>query len=1371
MHLVRYLSLFALCYLGTAATYAQEGYIFQQLDNRSGMSNSAVNCIFQDSDGMLWIGTWDGLNRYDGKDFLIFNYDTYNRFDSKSIGNNVVRHILEDNQHNIWISTVEGVSKYNKNSGAFSNYFYDNNLSTRPTNFGFQVAIQKSGNVFAITNVHGFSRYDREQDIFLPCKLAGKENQIFKILFDGNDRLWAISRTGELFVFEYTSDHVFKLIFEHRLKNDYHLGVYCIGPDIFLGTAGGRIFRVRGEKLNPLQMMNTGQSINDITWYDGKFYVAVGNQGYQRFDNDFNPLPLMKATHTTLERLKVTDWNVDSEDQLWAATDGGGIFKISSNNTPFGNLSVDQADGGSPVRAIGEIGNSIWIGTKGSGIYSIPNFDPHLGIYGEWQHLTAQDELDNPAVYVIKNGHHDIVYIGTDGKGISVYDKRNKQFLKWEDIAGHDKCPDFSSVYSVLEVEDGSVWLGTSGFGLIHLTVYRDNSGLINVSFIEKFTRGLGNEALASNIVYAVCQGEKNDLWIACRHGGLSRLNTRNRTITTYSAFGYEGSLSNNDVLSLYRDKKNRLWIGTSYGLNMIDERDMDVDQPQFKRFNSLSGLPNNTIHAIAEDGFGAIWVSTNKGLAKINPLDLSIIRYPESDGLLSNEFSDGAIWKDNNGYMYFGGIYGLTYFHPQSIRKNRQVPNVALSEQRFGGKAVNGAGYYTLIDGSYVPESYVVKRDENYFQIELRALSLANAKKCEYAWKLDGHDKEWQYGGTNGRISYSSLLPGTYPLLVKWSNGDGVWSQERVAFKFQVREYPWLTWPALFLYLLLFLFGTHLFYRYRKNKTEIQHQLRLEQELRKKDEMLHKERLDFFTNITHELQTPLTLIMGTAERFKHYDEQKLAPKKRADLLTILYQQASRLTYLVQQLLEFRKAEAGHLTPQYALHDLSLLLIRLADLFIPMSEQMRITYERKIPPGIIGNIDCDKLEKIIFNLLSNAFKHTNKNERISVSLTVDQSHDKFIISVSNSGSELRNEDVAAIFSKFKTLGTNPSNQFSTGVGLAFTSQLVTLLNGRIDVTVDNEWVTFCVELPFIRNHHTNASLHEEHISNGLSFLYQTIVDSENKRHSLADESSNKYSLIESLDHPNQKVILIVDDESAIRYLLKDILKESYLVYEAEDGIEAIDIIRNHPPDLIISDVMMPRMDGLALCSKIKNTPSTCHIPFVLLSAKGTIEQQTEGYEVGADAYVAKPFHSDHIRIRIKNIFEQQERIQQLFKQVDEEIPAVIGHQDQQKFLRDLVYAIETNIDNPELNATVIEKALSLSKMQLYRKLKIMSGMSPSEFIRHIRLKHAARLLLETQLTVSEIFYRTGFNSQSYFFREFKKQYNCAPNEYRTLQQV
>jgi len=436
-----------------------------------------------------------------------------------------------------------------------------------------------------------------------------------------------------------------------------------------------------------------------------------------------------------------------------------------------------------------------------------------------------------------------------------------------------------------------------------------------------------------------------------------------------------------------------------------------------------------------------------------------------------------------------------------------------------------------------------------------------------------------------------------------------------------------------------------------------------------------------------------------------------------------------------------------------------------------MSEQMRITYERKIPPGIIGNIDCDKLEKIIFNLLSNAFKHTNKNERISVSLTVDQSHDKFIISVSNSGSELRNEDVAAIFSKFKTLGTNPSNQFSTGVGLAFTSQLVTLLNGRIDVTVDNEWVTFCVELPFIRNHHTNASLHEEHISNGLSFLYQTIVDSENKRHSLADESSNKYSLIESLDHPNQKVILIVDDESAIRYLLKDILKESYLVYEAEDGIEAIDIIRNHPPDLIISDVMMPRMDGLALCSKIKNTPSTCHIPFVLLSAKGTIEQQTEGYEVGADAYVAKPFHSDHIRIRIKNIFEQQERIQQLFKQVDEEIPAVIGHQDQQKFLRDLVYAIETNIDNPELNATVIEKALSLSKMQLYRKLKIMSGMSPSEFIRHIRLKHAARLLLETQLTVSEIFYRTGFNSQSYFFREFKKQYNCAPNEYRTLQQV
>ncbi|WP_353130200.1 hybrid sensor histidine kinase/response regulator transcription factor [Parapedobacter pyrenivorans] len=1343
-------------------------YLVQQFDNRNGLSNSAVNCVFQDSDDMLWIGTWDGLNRYDGKSFLVFNYDSYNRNDPRSIGSNVIQHITEDRNRNIWVSTMEGVSRYEKQRGIFHHYFYTRNKRSQVREQEFEVTVDTAGQLYARTATLGFARYDAQRDSFYACPLPGTDGHFQKMLFDRGNRLWTLSESGEIRVFEKEPNHQFEPIPVVGPDSGPYTGLFIANDKVFLATSTGRLSKVDGLNLKSSEVAQLHSGIRSMAFYDQQYYLALEGQGYRKFDLDFHQ-EAGDGNMRPLENVKITAWTPGSEQLLWVATDGNGLIRVAPKTIPFGHLSPSAVGATKPIRAICQVDGALWIGTKGGGIASTLAFDPTGNTPAHWQYYTTNDGLSNNAVYAIEAGGNNLIYVGTDGKGLALYDRQAKQFVNWVDLEGHEDCPEFGSVYAIAEDSDGSVWVGTSGYGLLHLRFIRIASNRLAVQFVRQYTYSNDEKGLANDIIYAVCHGSDDYLWIACRYGGLSLLNKKSGKISTFKAFTHEGSLSNNDVLALYKDSKKRFWIGTSYGLNWIPEAAITQPQPVFNHLNTSNGLPNNTIHAITEDDSGYIWVSTNKGLARVNPTDSGVAHYQEADGLQSNEFSDGAVWKDTQGYLYFGGIYGLNYFLPQHIRENVRRPNLQLSGLHFAGKPFIGGEDLVLRAGQSDPGHYAVSRTDNFFEVELKAISFLHAEKCEYAWKLEGHDKTWQYGGTNGKITYSNIPPGRYALSVKWSNGEGLWTAQQEAFQLHVKPYVWLTWPALLGYALLLATGASIFYSNRRNKLEIKHRLRLEQKLREKDEALHEEQLNFFTNIAHELQTPLTLIMGSAERFQHYDRQDTAPALKQNLLAMLYQQASRLTYLVQQLLDFRKAEAGYLQNHYAILDVSSLITQLTDLFLPLSEQQDITYERQIPDGIILPTDKDKLEKVLFNLLSNAFKHSGRREHVIIAVQWDATAALLRITVSNSGCELEQHELEGLFDQFRTGRKEDPATFTTGIGLAFTRRLVQLLEGNIRATVDQGWISFCVELPPPKDHHDAEGGMQ--YGGTPSFIYRNMTTATAHDTLTPTDEQNKGALVETLSGTIKKTILVVEDEPGIRYLLRDILGEHYVVYEAVDGLEAVGLIRKQVPDLIISDVMMPGMDGLTLCEKIKNTPSTCHIPVVILSAKGSVEQRTEGYEVGADAYIAKPFHSNHLKVRIKNLFEQQERLHQLFAQGGTDPVPLMGNREQQQFLNALVNVIETHLDNPELNAATLEHALALSKMQLYRKLKTLSNMTPSEFIRHIRLKHAARLLTTTPLTVAEIFYRTGFNNQSYFFREFKRQYHCAPNEYRAQHYV
>ncbi|MEO5892164.1 MAG: response regulator, partial [Ferruginibacter sp.] len=1017
---------------------------------------------------------------------------------------------------------------------------------------------------------------------------------------------------------------------------------------------------------------------------------------------------------------------------------------------------------------------NLWIGTKGSGIINIKNFWSDTAAAYNKQYFLAPAELDNNSVYALKKGNDGLIYIGTDAKGIGVYDLANKKFNKWQDVIGNGSYPEFGSVYAIKQDTDNSLWLGTSGYGLIHLKINREKTGKLSLAFLERFTFNNSNTGPANDIIYALADGDNNHLWIGCRYGGLSLLDKTKLVFKTFKALTYEGSLSNNDVLSLFKDSRNRIWIGTSYGLNWINNTDAMQEAPVFQKLTTANGLPNNTIHAIEEDSMGHIWVSTNKGLANVNQSDLKVSYYQQLDGLQSNEFCDGAVWKDEPGNLFFGGTYGFNHFVPQHIRKSAWQPNLLLSGISIGGKTVDDNGFSVLDPVDNSPLNLSIGRKDNFFELDIKAVSFLNAEKCEYAYFLEGYDKAWHYTGTNGKIVYSNILPGNYSLKIKWSNGEGIWTAETNLMNLEVKQYFWLTYYAFFAYAVIMSVLIYILYGYRKNKQEIKHQLAVEHVLREKEEEIHQNRLGFFTNIAHELQTPLTLIMGSTERFLDKTVSAKEQKDKPYFLSLIHQQASRLTYLVHQLLEFRKVEAGFFKNQFSYLNISELLQNLAEPFVPLSEQNIMEYELNISPDMIGWADKDKLEKIIFNLLSNAFKHSGKNEQVVFSAHENKDNKELEITIVNSGTRLPEGKLDRLFDQFYVVNPNTtdSQKFGTGIGLAFTRQLVTLLNGRITASSEHDRISFKVYLPLMAGYPPGKQAGKTPtISDKPSYLYQTITSYSEPAHRVSVIENNKQAIIDNLEENKRKNVLVVEDDPDIRFLLKDILKDEYIVHEACDGIKALELIEKVIPDIVICDVMMPHMNGLELCNKMKNAPATCQVPFVILSARGSEDHHMEGYEVGADAYIAKPFHTAHLKLRVRKLLEYRQKLLDLFK--NEGAAELLGESDlaagDKEFLTRLVQVIDEHLNEPELSALFLEKTFSMSKMQLYRKLKTMTGMTPGEFIKNIRLKQAAQLLATTSLNVTEIFYRTGFNNQSYFFREFRKRYNCAPNEYRERQ--
>ncbi len=1338
-------------------------YTLSLLDSKSGLSSSSVNSLFQDSDSLLWIATWDGLNMYNGSSFRVYNYKESDA--GKSIGNNLIQQIAEDGKKNIWVATIEGISRITKKTGSIRNYFYPKEGIRHITEDQFFLALDEKRNIYCFAKSIGFFKYDEKKDEFKRCRIAVSESDVQRIFFDDEGKLWIMDRTGNL-------------SFSISRQGDFLTNTIVAADVINLFSANGRLFFLNNKQTlfgitgHRYKMLSEiAKPIKAIEYYNGYYFLACEDRGLIVLDKDFQQSAYFNEHLNAFANLHISSIIKGSGNILWFGTDGNGIIKVSPGQQFFKVNTFNPANySNKQVRAFCEVNNELWIGTKGNGILSIP-YDTHSNKYNI-VHARTVKGLNNNAVYSIHKGVDNIVYIGTDGTGLTLYDPQTRRFVQWNEIQGANKYH-FESVYAILQDTDSSIWLGTSGYGLIHLQLRRMGMYKWAIDSYKAYVFDGGSSGPANDIIYSLVFGSDHGIWIGCRYGGLSFFERKTGSFRHFKAFGYPGSLSHNDVLSLHLDRDSNLWVGTSYGLNKTYEPAASrANKPHFVSFTTENEMPNNTVHAITSDIAGNIWCSTNGGIVKISGGQQEMIMsFREEDGLQSNEFSDGSVWQNDDGYVFFGGINGFNYFRPDEIKVPNLNFNLLVSELTVGDKQIMEDGLQIMShtsNGENV-DFYSTKRENNFFHLRLQPLTYLNTEKVVINYLLEGFDKEWKSAGNEGRISYGNLPPGDYRLNIKWSPGDGTWTPGSTVFALRVKPYPALSTFALIAYILVLLTGCYIYYRYRKSRIAIKNQLVLEHALRSKDQELHQEKLDFFTNVAHELQTPLTLITGSLERYQHRRDVKTVPEKEKKyFLSLIQQQAAKLTYLVQQLLEFRRAEHGHLRIFTHSIDVSQLLGNIVELFIPYAEAKKLTLKTSIQPGINFITDKDKWEKIVYNLLSNAIKHTQTGTGeivIKLGLGSDGNLEMYF---ENPG-HIPKDRFEKIFDKFYVIEETDGFRKSSGIGLSFTRELVKLLKGKITVEEMNETIRFTVNLPLMEETGSASMLSNFPRPEIPSYLLRsaTEVDANEKQRSPSE--NNKRSLLSDLEEDERKSILIVEDDVSLRFLLRDTLEELYNIYEAENGREAIEILKRVLPDIIISDIMMPDMDGIQLCNKVKETSETCHIPFILLTAKTDADEKTSGYEAGADAYITKPFNTPHLHVRIKRLLAYRETLKAFLKNYNETGAEGFNtgiEPEDRAFLQELMDIINEHLDQELLNPDLIEKKMNISKKQLYRKAKTLTGMTPTEFIRHTRLHKAAYYLRSTQHTISEIFYMTGFSNQSHFFREFKKEFHHSPKKYR-----
>ncbi|MEQ8472594.1 MAG: two-component regulator propeller domain-containing protein [Marinoscillum sp.] len=1355
------------CLFCCASGYAQENFRFRHLSTQDGLSQGSVISIAQDQNGLLWFATRDGLNTYDGNRFTVFRNDPK---DSTTISNNDILEVLVADNGDLWIGTYNGLNKYCYSENRFHRFFNDkNDPNSLANNSVWALCQMDNGEIWIGTgggiNIYKDGKLRRLQNSPAESNsLTG--NYAVEIFQDSKGVIWVGTSKGLNRLVSNGGTYEFEQ-FVHDPEDPHSLSdnfVQAIAEDkngaLWFGTRGGlQKYDPSSQKFTRYVHQELANSIShsdvrSLTFdQEGNLWIGTYNglnkmskEGqFTRIINDPNDAQ-------SLSKNTIKSTFIDRKGTLWVGVYYGGINMLDETNGNFTNYQEVPAGDGLSYDVVSTIvedaSGQIYVGTEGGGI----NFlNPKTG---KIDFVKAQNsKLSSNNIKALYLDADRDLWIGTLNTGIDIYDTFTGQFI------GHYNKTNgltHNSVYGILKENDSLFWVGTFAGGL-HLLNIETNKSRV-------FTHDSNNPvSISDNQVRLLRKDVNGNLWIGTQYGLnlLSASNIQNQNFEFERFFYDEQKKSGEDILVTYEDSKKRIWVGTyESGLSQYDStKNAFVSYEIFDAQNGAS----NVVHGILEDAENNLWVSSNHGITRVDPITGTTLTFDQSDGLVSNEFNNNACFKSKSGKMYFGGPQGLTSFYPQEIRTNKYAPNTIITDLKVFNQTVKVGAEDGILSKSIIEtEQITLDHDQAIFSLEFAIPSFINPDKNQYQYRLAGLEENWNITQKN-TATYTIQRPGTYTFEVRGANNDGIWSNDLTNLKIVVRPAPWRTWWAFLIYFLIILVSLYLLTNIMLSRSKLRHQLELEHLENERQQSIHQMKLRFFTNISHEFRTPLTLILGPLEQIlQDYKGSNKVYKQ----LQVMEKNSVRLLKLVNQLLDFRKFENKHEKLQTAEGNIVRFVEEIYLSFRQYAKIHHIEYQLiKHQDQITVWYDRDKMERVFYNLISNAFKYTSEGGSIRVE--IGQREQQLVCSISDTGIGLDPEHLDRIFDRFYEVETeaNPKHQHQkgTGIGLAIAKGVVDLHSGDISVSSEKgSGTVFTISLPLGKDHLTADQIIQNFKDSEDLTTYQKINNLDLEQYE-SDESSSDVNTVVDKSLP---CILVVEDNQSVRKFIVDVFKGEYRVEEAENGMQGFKKAIQLVPDLIISDVMMPKMDGIEFCYQAKSNLKTSHIPFILLTARTSLIFKFEGLESGADEYINKPFNVKELKLKTRNLINTFYKMREKFSNVSIVKPAEITVSSiDEKLLKRALEIVEENISNEFFNIQLFSSELGVSRTMLFTKVKAWTNLTPNDFIHSMRMKRAAQILEQNKVTVSEVSYQVGFTNPKYFSKCFQKYHGSTPTEY------
>jgi signal transduction histidine kinase/ligand-binding sensor domain-containing protein/DNA-binding response OmpR family regulator len=1371
MLIFKYIRITLVLFLIFEGTLFGQNFNFKHLSTSDGLSSNEVRAVFEDSNGFMWFATSDGLNRWDGYKFEVFK--NYNN-DKNSLSTNFLLCLAEDSSKNIWIGTNHGgLVKFSTTDEKFYRYTMSENDKTSLPGLVVRCIYVDSANQVWIGTHAGFAKYDRNKDCFkqfeFPDNRSGKIYDIRAIFQLNNEELIIQSDQG-FFKLKLKTEIIEKLEFyapnlDRELFMQNNPVCFDSKGNLWIGSPTG-LFKLNlktGEfkKYESDHSGNKGINSNSysVIFEDSKKNVWIGteNRGVNLYDSDrdeFTSYTAGSIKRNSIANNIISNIYEDKNSIVWFSTLEGGVSFFSYKNNQFEYYSHDPIDNNSissnKIGAFYEDKNGfLWIGTGDGGLNK---FSPGSR---KFERYTLNNSFIAPSILDIEPKNDQSLFITGLRIGLYEFDIKTGQFsnlMKSNDI--NDRLT--RHINDLSRDSNGYIWMATHGKEGI--MVYQPNTGhFFDVNSPGPFPK----ELLSIPYTVLIKEDSKKRLWIVTYLG----LYMYDSMLHTYQSINNDSTtLSSNYLYLLYEDSKKNIWVGSSKGLDRLIEKG---DVVNFERYSEKYSLPSN-VKGILEDKEGNLWLSSNQGITKFDPNTKKSRDFRINNELENQEIAERVCFKSGDGEMYFGGTNGFVRFNPDHLKEIELPSKVTIVDFQIFNTSQKVSGNSVLKKSIVYTDEINLNYKQAMFSFEFASLNFRKQGNIQYAYMLEGFDEKWIFTGDKRFATYTNLSPGEYMFRVKTAEGTMLSHGEGASVRVIIHPPFWRTKLAYIVYSLMLIAILYLFRRAIINRERLKNELQMEKNEINNIQEANIMKLRFFTNISHEFRTPLTLIKAPVEKLINSEDQ-INREEQQYIFKLIQSNTNKLLRMVNQLLDYRKLEAGSLMLEPSEGDIVDFCRKTWAIFNLMAEQKNIRYVFQTSVDFqMMSFDADKIDKIITNLLSNAFKYTPEGGQIKLSVekqpgiinpTVESTH-YFRICVSDTGIGIPENELNQVFDRFYTVNRKGFEKFEgTGIGLTLVKELTELHKGQIAVkSKERQGSEFEIKIPIIARE-TVMQQHEpekkpKHEPDKVVFNGDDI-----------DRIIDGKPLVGKHETSKRKV-LIVEDDDELRMFLRNDLLDDFDVIQASNGMEGLDMAFIYNPDLVLSDIMMPYMDGVELCKKIKSDERTSHLPVILLSALHSQEKQIEVLGLGADDYIFKPFNIALLKKRIHNLLNTRFELHQKFQNSTSlKFENDSANEHDRKLVQSIIDIVVENITNEKINADFISKKILISRSMVYIKIEALTGQSVNEFIRNIRLKKSTFFLKQKDCNVTEIAYNVGFSSQSYFTRCFTKKFGKSPKDY------